>query len=248
MNFDLLIDLHKQHTRQGPGSHASTLKALSFIATPQIPMNILDIGCGTGSSVFTLAASLEGKITALDMFPEFLEVLQNRMEAKKLKSTISTLVGNMEDLPFEKESLDLIWAEGAIYNMGFKEGLKYWKSFLKPKGYMGISEITWTTNQRPKELEDFWCKEYPQIATASEKINQITNEGLQLKGYFELPQKDWWETYYLPLEAGFPDFLKRHSNSAEALEVVRMHEEEIQFYKQYQDYYSYGFYVMQKEG
>ena len=46
----------------------------------------------------------------------------------------------MDQLPFHREELDLIWSEGAIYNIGFERGLKEWKEFLKPGGYVAISE------------------------------------------------------------------------------------------------------------
>jgi len=37
----------------------------------------------------------------------------------------------MDDLPFQDEELDLIWSEGAIYNIGFERGLIEWRKFLK---------------------------------------------------------------------------------------------------------------------
>jgi len=40
------------------------------------------------------------------------------------------VVGNMENLPFQNEELDLIWSEGAIYNIGFERGLNKWRKFL----------------------------------------------------------------------------------------------------------------------
>jgi SAM-dependent methyltransferase len=74
--------------------------------------------------------------------PEFLEALEQRSEKTGLKDKISLLEKSMDELPFEKESLDLIWSEGAIYNIGFENGIKNWKKFLKPGGYLVVSEIT----------------------------------------------------------------------------------------------------------
>ena len=42
----------------------------------------------------------------------------------------------MEHLPFGKEEFDLIWSEGAIYNIGFQRGLKEWREYIKPGGYI----------------------------------------------------------------------------------------------------------------
>jgi hypothetical protein len=44
----------------------------------------------------------------------------------------------MEDLHLEASSLDLIWSEGAIYNMGFEKGLQSWHQFLKTGGYIAV--------------------------------------------------------------------------------------------------------------
>ena len=38
---------------------------------------------------------------------------------------------SMECLPFKAAELDLIWSERAIYNIGFSEGIKLWKEYLK---------------------------------------------------------------------------------------------------------------------
>ena len=37
----------------------------------------------------------------------------------------------MDALPFQEEELDLIWSEGAIYNIGFERGMNEWNKFLK---------------------------------------------------------------------------------------------------------------------
>jgi SAM-dependent methyltransferase len=55
---------------------------------------------------------------------------------------VKGIVGNMENLPFQEEEFDLIWSEGAIYNIGFERGLNEWRKFLKPGGYIAVSENT----------------------------------------------------------------------------------------------------------
>ncbi len=54
------------------------------------------------------------EIVAVDLFPEFLEVLQSRAQEAGLTGRIETLAASMDALPFEPESLDLIWSEGAM--------------------------------------------------------------------------------------------------------------------------------------
>lgn len=62
----------------------------------------------------------------------------------------------MDNLPFQDEELDLIWSEGAIYNIGFERGMYEWNRFLKKNGFIAVTEASWFTPERPAEIEDFW--------------------------------------------------------------------------------------------
>lgn len=247
--LELIIDLHQNTERQGPGSEEDTLNALACVHLPQDQeLNIADLGCGTGAQTFSLAKKLNASITAVDLFPEFLNVLQQKAQASGLSRKIRTLQKSMDVLPFKKEELDLIWSEGAIYNMGFEKGMKQWKDFLKVGGYLAVSEITWITPSRPKEIEDFWKAEYPEVDTASRKISQLENNGYALTGYFYLSPESWMDHYYTPLQANFEGFLRRHHHAPLAKKVVEAHRMEIELYQKYKEYYSYGFYIAKKTG
>jgi SAM-dependent methyltransferase len=67
-----------------------------------------------------------------------------------VQNKITTLEKSMDALDFDDETFDIIWSEGAIYIMGFETGVKQWRNFLKPGGYLAVSEITWLTNKRFK--------------------------------------------------------------------------------------------------
>jgi len=245
--LELLVDFHKDAERQGPGSPFETIKALGFININKgLKLKIADIGCGSGAQTITLAQNIDGQITAVDLFPEFLDKLKLRSEELGIKGRITTLKKSMEDLPFDNEEFDIIWSEGAIYNMGFEAGIKKWKNYLKPGGYLGVTEITWTTNSRPKEIEGYWNKEYPEIDTASNKIRILEENGYSSVGYFILSQNSWIDNYYNPIEKRFSAFLEKYNNSEMARNIVEEHKEEIRKYQKYKDYYSYGFYIAKK--
>jgi len=57
----------------------------------------------------------------------------------------------MDSLAFGDEELDLLWSEGAIYNIGFERGVSEWRRFLKPGGTIAVSEASWFTPTRPVE-------------------------------------------------------------------------------------------------
>ena len=245
----LLIDLHLRHNRQGPGSEKETLRAIDIanLVSAKDQLEIADIGCGSGASTIVLAQNLNAKITAIDLFSEFLTKLERNAQSQGIDSKIDTLNCSMDALPFEKEKFDVIWSEGAIYNIGFANGVRYLEQFIKPKGYLIVSEITWTTNRRPKEIEDHWKKEYGEIGTAASKFAVLEANGFSPCGYFVLPKYCWIENYYGPLESCLEDFLVRHNRSEEALEIVNAERREIDLYRKYSDYYSYGFYIAKKD-
>lgn len=247
-DIELIIDFYKNARRQGPGSRDETLRAFDLTGlSRKTHLNIADIGCGTGTQTFDLAGYTNADITAVDLFPQFLDKLNQQADSLGYRDRISTLQSSMDDLPFEEESFDLIWSEGAIYNMGFEAGIKSWKPFLKPGGYLCVSEITWITNSRPDGLEKFWQSEYPEIGRASEKISILEENGYSLSGYFYLDQESWINNYYDPIKERFESFLKTHDHSEMAKKIVTEYQNEIDQYLDNKQYYSYGFFVACKD-
>ena len=245
--LELLVKLHLENERQGPGSQETTLKALAFTSLENSSsLKVADIGCGTGAPTITLASHLEGHITAIDLFPQFLDQLENRAKYQKLDHKITGKAVSMEELPFQENELDLIWSEGAIYNIGFEKGVKDWKKYLKDGGILAVSEITWLSYDRPQAINEYWQTNYPQIATASEKIKILEENSYKILGYFPLPESCWLENYYGPLQDRFDAFLETEGNSDIAQSIITREKEEIQLYENYKKYFSYGFYIAQK--
>ena len=152
----------------------------------------------------------------------------------------------MDKLPFEKEEFDVIWSEGAIYNMGFQKGVADWKHYLKPGGLLIASEISWITNTRPSELQSYWDSEYPEIDMASSKIKVLEENGYSPLGFFILPKHCWLDNYYEPMCSSFQDFLNRNENSEGARAIVAAERREIELYEKYNAHYSYGVYIASK--
>jgi SAM-dependent methyltransferase len=248
-DYQLLIDLHKSANRQGPGGDAETERAISLAGLDRIaPLKIADIGCGTGASTLLLARLLDAQITSVDFLQDFLEVLQGKAENMGFSEKVRTLCCSMDDLPFEDEEYDVIWSEGAIYNVGFERGVRDWKRYLKVDGLLVVSEITWITASRPSELQKYWESEYSEIDVASSKLGVLEKHGYSPIGYFVLPEHCWLDNYYRPMQDHFKDFLNRNGNSEAALAIVKAENREIALYEQYKNYYSYGVYVARKLG
>jgi SAM-dependent methyltransferase len=246
-DFSLLIDLHRDGARQGPGGEAETRLAVSLSGLAgKRGLRVADIGCGTGAATLVLAEALDAIVTAVDFLPEFIEELESAAERSALGDRIETHVASMDALPFEPGAFDAIWSEGAIYNMGFENGLRAWRPFLKPGGVLAVSELTWLTQERPAELERHWMNEYPQVATASVKIGQLEANGYSPIGYFPLPRRCWLDNYYTPMQDRFEAFLERHGHSAAATAVVDTERRELALYERYSAYYGYGYYLARR--
>lgn len=243
-DFQLLIDLHKPAERQGPGGDAETKRAMELAGLDRSrPLKIVDIGCGTGASTILLARELDADITAVDFLPEFLEELQTRAKDYGVADRITTLNCSMDALPFAEGEFDVIWSEGAVYNMGFETGISSWRRFLKPGGKLIVSEITWLTAERPSEIQSYWDVEYPEIDVASAKIRLLERHGYSPQAYFALPVHCWLENYYRPMQSRFDAFLEQYNHSDQARAVVTAEQLEIALYEKYCSDYGYGVYV-----
>jgi len=244
-DFDLIIELQKSQLRQGPGSKDITVKAFSLTGfSTKDEIKILDIGCGTGAQTIDLALHTNASITALDFSSEFLKVLSDRALQLGLSDRINVCKASMDQLDFEKESFDLIWSEGAIYNMGFEKGLQYWSQFLKPKGVFAVSEIAWIRGDLPRNLVEYWKQAYSEIDFISNKIEVLEQNRLKPLGHIVLPENCWIDEYYTPLQNRFESFITEYGKDAELL--VQIEKEEIELYKNNKDFFSYGFFIAQK--
>jgi SAM-dependent methyltransferase len=246
-DLQLLLDLHKDGSRQGPGGDRETSLAIELSGLKKAAgLKIADIGCGSGASTLTLARELDAHITAVDFLPEFLAELEVRADRAGVADRITALTASMDALPFEETAYDAIWSEGAIYNMGFAAGLEAWRRYLKPRGIIAVSELTWLTDQRPEQLQAHWEREYPEVERASAKIGVLERLGFSLLGYFPLPEYCWLDNYYRPMQRRFPAFLARHENSEAARAIVAAEESEIALYEDHAAFVSYGFYIARK--
>lgn len=243
--IELITSFFKKLDRLGPGCDSQTQKALSYIPGLEYIEEIADIGCGTGAQTLALAKYTKARITASDLMPEVIEKLDAKIKNGGYQDRISTLVADMDDLPFHENQFDLIWSEGAIYNIGFENGLRKWGKFLKENGYIAVSEATWLTNERPREIEEFWQAAYPEIGTVEDYLKRMEYAGFMTVKYFTLPAECWAENYYEPIKRRLEEFEKENVSDA-AKSFMEAMRREIEMYEKYKDYYGYVFYIGQK--
>jgi ubiquinone/menaquinone biosynthesis C-methylase UbiE len=245
-DFNLICEYFSSIERQGPGSPEATLMALSFIDNLNEKSLIADLGCGTGGQTMTIAQKTSGVITGIDLFPDFIDIFNKNAHRLGLNERVKGEVGSMENLPFQDEELDLIWSEGAIYNIGFERGLREWHRFLKVGGYIAVSEVSWFTTERPDEIHRFWMDAYPEIDTIPNKVAQLQKAGYIPVASFILPEICWTDNFYAPQVEAQKEFLKKHKGNKTAEELVANEKREAELYSKYKEYYGYVFYIGKK--
>ena len=244
--IDLLVELHEGLPRLGPGNDESTLKALALCEHLPAEPEILDIGCGTGAQTLALAANTTGHITAVDLIPNFLAQLDKEVVRRGLEERVEIREADMKQLPFPEASFDLVWSEGAIYIMGFDNGLTEWRLLVKPGGYLVVSEVSWFRPDPPQEVLDFWQENYPAIRTVDENLAAARDRGWLPVGSFHLPKEGWVQEYYRQLEERLADFRQAKADDPDAQGVADLTELEMSMFSRYSDFYGYEFYILRR--
>jgi ubiquinone/menaquinone biosynthesis C-methylase UbiE len=186
-----------------------------------------------------------GTIFALDNHQPFLDALNKKVMEHGVAHRIHIINCDMLALGFKERSFDVIWAEGAIYIVGFEKGITTWKPLLKNGGYLAVTEATWLKLDAPDELKGFWAEAYPAMQDIDGNLEIIKNTGCRIVDYFTLPESAWWDDYYNPLEKKLALFREKYKGNDEAIRLAEIEQTEIDLYRSYPDYYGYVFYIMQ---
>ena len=245
-DFNLICEYFSSLERQGPGSPEVTVKALSFIDNLSDKSCIADIGCGSGGQTMVLTQHTAGRLTGVDLFPLFIELFNQNATLLGLQDRVQGVVESMDQLSFKDEELDLIWSEGAIYHIGFQRGLAEWKRFLKTGGFIAVTEVSWFTEERPSEINDFWLDAYPEIDTIPRKVAQMQQTGYLPVATFVLPENCWTEHFYAPQAIAQENFLKKYAGNSTVESLIASQRHEAQLFDKYKAYYGYVFYIGKK--
>ncbi|WP_072390925.1 class I SAM-dependent methyltransferase [Hyphomicrobium sp. CS1BSMeth3] len=195
-----IFDFYAELPQQGPGRNSETLRVLSCISDRLPPRpTIADLGCGTGRATLALASALpDAAITAVDFSEVFCRRLRNEVARRGLADRVQVVEADMAAPPTARGSLDLLWSEGAAYNIGFENALSLWRPLLRSEGLAVISECTWLSEKRPAEVATFWATAYPAMGTRDENVSRATSAGYEIIDTHTLPAAAW-DDYYDPI-------------------------------------------------
>ncbi len=237
-----LIKLHLGMERQGPGDTNYSNHILSLIK--ELPANprIADMGCGAGAGTLLLADRFKSKVRAVDFSREFLNELINRAKQRGVEHLVEAIECDMGSLDWKPETIDLLWSEGAAYNLEFEGALKAWRPLMAANGIAFISEMNYFASEVPESVRVYWQNAYPTIGTESENSHHANSSGFEILGIYRLPSKAWWDNYYGPLRENMNSF--KHSKDRIMQSVIKETEEEMNLFEKYEKHYGYSFYIL----
>jgi SAM-dependent methyltransferase len=227
----------------GPGGDPHTRHVLRMLPKRQCEV-IVDAGCGTGRQSFVLAKELGAVVQAVDSHEPFLRHLVKRATEAGIDGLIRTHCMNMREIPEVFPRIDLLWSEGAAYNIGFANALTTWAAAIKPGAFAVVSELCWLRDQAPDSVKKFFESGYPDMQNILHNIQIAERAGYAVRNTYTLPDEAWVEGYYDILQPRARALLD-HPDAAVrdfAAETLA----EIQVFECAEDSYGYVFYVLQR--
>ncbi|MFH7326110.1 methyltransferase domain-containing protein [Desulfurivibrio sp. C05AmB] len=242
--WEIFFEVYESLPRQGPGNRACAARALGLCRDlPQAPA-ILDLGCGVGGQTLQLAELVgAGSIVAIDSHPPSIERLQAAIPERGLARRVRAIVGDMAHPGQPQGSFDLIWSEGALYNIGLRKALDVCHGLLRPGGYLAFTDAVWRRKNPPPEVRAGFDQEYPTMGWLEDDVAAIQECGFELVGHFTLPDEAWWEDFYTPMETRIAELRGKYANDAEASAILDQLAEEPELHRRYSGFYAYEFFV-----
>lgn len=115
------------------------------IAVERLDLNtdavVADIGAGTGYMTQRLArATPEGKVFAVDIQPEMIDLLEQRLQEQGF-TTVEPVLGTEDDPHLPADSLDLALMVDAYHEFAYpREMIEHLRDALKPGGQIVLAE------------------------------------------------------------------------------------------------------------
>ena len=227
----------------GPGGDVYTLKVLKGLPERRYE-TIVDAGSGSGRQTIALARELGTLVHAVDSHGPFLDDLRRRASEAGAGRLVETHLMDMAEIPLVFKDIDLLWSEGAAYNIGFGNALRTWAPAVRPGGLIVVSELALLSDGAPPDVMDFLFSVYPAIQTTAQNIASGERAGLRAVDTYTLPREAWVEGYYDVLGPRAEKLLNHPGASVRemASETLR----EIEVFESSGGSYGYVFYIFER--
>ncbi len=244
--WKIFFEVYEALPRQGPGNRDCAARALRLCrGLPHSPV-VLDLGCGVGGQTLQLAEFTSGSITAIDSHAPSIERLKETLTERGLSQRVQAQVGDMAHPERLPESFDLIWSEGALYNIGIGTALRVCRGLLRPGGYLAFTDAVWREENPPPEIKASFDHDYPTMGWLNDILSKIQDYEFDLMGHFTLPDEAWWDDFYTPMETRIAELRGKYTDDNEASAILDQLAEEPQMHRRYSNFYAYEFFVARR--
>jgi SAM-dependent methyltransferase len=245
--WEVFFEVYEALPRQGPGNRECAARALALCRDlPRSPA-ILDMGCGVGGQTLCLAELTSGTIVAIDNHAPWIERLGRTIAQRGLAGRVRPLVADMAQPNLPPASFDLIWSEGALYNIGLEPALGVCRSLLRPRGHLVFTDAVWRKENPPDDVRASFAQDYPQMGWTADVLRMLQGSGFELLGHFTLPDQAWWDDFYTPMLARVRELRGKHAGDAEALATLDLIDREAEMHRQHSEYYAYELFVGRRQ-
>jgi SAM-dependent methyltransferase len=245
--WEIFFEVFETLPRQGPGNRACAARALGLCRDLPQTAAILDLGCGVGGQTLQLAELVaSGSIVAIDSHAPSIERLKAAVAERGLSQRVSAIVGDMTRPPQPRGSVDLVWSEGALYNIGLRNALRVCHELLRPGGYLAFTDAVWRMENPPPEVKTSFDMDYPAMGKPDDDVAAIRDRGFELVGHFTLPDEAWWDDFYTPMEARIAELRGKYAGDVEASAILDQLAREPEMHRRYSDFYANEFFVARR--
>jgi cyclopropane fatty-acyl-phospholipid synthase-like methyltransferase len=174
-----------------PGA-AETVERIYDVAMPDADSLLLDVACGKGEAMCTLAERSGCRVVGVDLWPIFFPHVRRKIGERGVESQVRLVRGDGKRLPARDASFDAAYCIGAPSIVGLEECLREMSRAVKAGCAVVVSDIVWREKPTaPLGPEWKWIPRAVQQITRDEYVSAIERAGLHVEDVTMMPVEAW---------------------------------------------------------
>ena len=164
-----------------PGGNRSTKELLSMAALKNSD-NVLDVGCGVGTTAIDIAKRFGCNVTASDIDSNMLHKAEQQLNNSNLTSNVKIQKADIQNMPFSDNEFDTVLVEAVTMFVNRKKAVEELCRVCKPKGKVIEHEFIWRKKPTAEARRIFEGEVCPGIKfdTEDDWINLYNQNGFDV--------------------------------------------------------------------
>lgn len=170
-----------------PRPHTMLYEVLDAACGVTAAFRVLDVGSGRGNHSCALAQCFGCRVVGLDLAQIHVEQGQARAVQEGVSDRVSFVQGNIEALPFEDATFDLLWSRDMLMHVpALPQALGECARVLKLAGFMLVYTTVATERMEPQEAA--WL--YASLGLVPESMDEVPVEAAFQGAGFQMHSKE----------------------------------------------------------